>query len=215
MSLCIAMNNPGNFVVIAGDGRTTKSGVIVQEDHPKITMLTKNVAMFSSGIQDAAEELRSTVKGKINEDSPIEMITKIVQQESIKLHSKLLDKIPELKEVCLSGGTTIATVLGFFDNETNTSGYVEFSHVNEFLPMIHTGPEVKTRGKGQDYALETILNNHSKSMNPVENVFNTYRTVTCEEPQVGGVITVFYIGKQGTMQYQEQSVIRIPKGGMN
>lgn len=202
MSLCIAMNNPGKFTIMAGDGRVVLNGnsKIIKDDQRKITQLTDHVVMFSSGVEYLAEELRSIVERKTYPNITINEMTEIVQCESLRLHKELLRKHPWYSDELLKGHTSIATLLGYYDINTNTCGYIEYSHINNFKPMFYNGSSLKTRGIGQDYALEILLDNHSRGMEPVSNILNAYKLTSLKESKVGGNIVVCIINDKGTVE---------------
>uniref|UniRef100_UPI00403FAD01 hypothetical protein n=1 Tax=Paenibacillus sp. FSL H8-0332 TaxID=2954742 RepID=UPI00403FAD01 len=86
MSLCIAVNYPGNYVMIFGDGRITRGDKVVSDSHKKLTTLNDHVSMFCSGVQDYCEELRSIVSKQVSELTSIDQIASIVMRESREVH---------------------------------------------------------------------------------------------------------------------------------
>ena len=204
MSLCIAMNNPGNFILLAGDGRIIRNDKIIKDNHDKVTKLNSHAVIYTSGVQEAAEELRESIKSKINDYTRIEAIAKLVQQESLRIHQKFLKKKPEIETYCNGGHTTMATLIGFYDILTNTSGYYEFRHIDNFQPIMNINSEVKTWGIGQDYALKVLLNNHSFGMEPTNNILNVYDVVSLTERKVGGAITIYTVNRSGVKKFRRE-----------
>ncbi|ACL76185.1 20S proteasome subunit alpha [Ruminiclostridium cellulolyticum] len=206
MSLCVAMNNPKNFVYIASDGRIRNIGNrLISDNHNKITKITDHVLLFASGVQGAADYVAKKVKKEVNEQTPISEIFTLVQNESRKCHEDYLKRYPELNRFCNSGHTTIAAILAYYDLKQNICGYVEYSHVNGFIPMVHNDSELKTRGMGQDFALELILKNFS-NIQPVDNIVNAYRQVSQKEDAVGGKITIYCIDRNGAKLVYEDAM---------
>ncbi|OMD80435.1 MULTISPECIES: hypothetical protein [Paenibacillus] len=199
MSLCIAVNNPGNFVIISGDGRITSASKIVSDSHKKLTKLTDHVSMFCSGAQDYCEMLRSLVAKQVNESTSIEQITRIVERESLRVHKQFLIDYPTYYDV-VPDGACLATVLAFYDIDKGECGMIEYCHRSGFDPRIVVGSAMSARGGGQDKAL-IYLPKHFNPHNPIESVLNVYRIIGEEEESVGGDISIHVISEAGTKEY--------------
>ncbi|WP_340392479.1 hypothetical protein [Paenibacillus sp. FSL E2-0190] len=196
MSLCIAVNNPGNFVIISGDGRITSGSRIVSDSHKKLTKLTNQVSMFCSGVQDYCEILRSLVAKQVNEFTPIDQIAKIVERESLRVHEQFLMAYPTYYDV-MPNGASLATVLAFYDLDKKECGMIEYCHRTRFEPRTIVGSAMSARGIGQDRAL-VYLPKHFDSQSPIESVLDTYRIIGEQEQSVGGDISIHVISEIGT-----------------
>ncbi|AEY66355.1 20S proteasome subunit alpha [Clostridium sp. BNL1100] len=206
MSLCVAMNNPKNFVYLASDGRIRNIGnSLISDNHNKITKITEHVLLFASGVQGAADYVAKKVKKEVSEQTPINEIFTLVQNVSRKCHEDYLKRYPDLKKYCDSGYTTIAAILAYYDVENNISGYVDYCHTDSFIPIVHNDSELKTRGMGQDLAMKLILRDFS-NIQPVENIVNAYRQVSQKEDAVGGKITIYCIDRNGAKLVYEDAM---------
>ncbi len=201
MSLCIAMNNPGQFVVIAADGRIMRDTTIVNDNHQKLTMLPNNVSMFSSGAQDYCEELRSRVVSQVRLNTTIKELAHIVQKESVELFQHFEEENPHYFEndpnFC-----PLATILAFYDLERQESGFIEYCHSSHFTPHITTASKLTTRGVMQEGALE-YLKEAFNGTDAIESVLNTFTYANGHDDRVGGSINVHVIHMNGTTQYTD------------
>lgn len=204
MSLCIAVNNPENFVIICGDGRITSANKIVSDSHKKLTKLTNHVSMFSSGVQAYCEMLRSEVVKQINESTSLEDIASIVERESLKVHVQFLMDFPTYYDV-VPGGACLATVLAFYNLDKGECGMIEYCHKNGFEPRNTVGSEMSARGFGQDEVLD-YLPKHFSPQNPIESILNAYKMISEQEQSVGGDIIINVISRTGTKEYIQEGV---------
>jgi hypothetical protein len=199
MSLCIAVNNPENYVIICGDGRITKASEIVSDSHKKLTKLTNYVSMFCSGVQDYCEMLRSLVVKQVNESTSIEHIARIVESQSLKVHQQFLMDYPTYYDV-VPDGACLATVLAFYNLDKGECGMIEYCHRIGFDPRITVGSAMSARGVEQDNVLD-YLPKHFDPQNPIESILNTYKIIGEQEQSVGGNISIHVISQAGTKEY--------------
>lgn len=199
MSLCIAVNNPGNYVMIFGDGRITRGNKIVSVNHKKLTQLNSHVSMFCSGVQDYSEELRSIVLKQVSDLTTIDQIASIVTRESRKVHQQFLTSYPTYYEIN-PGGACLATVLAFYNVTKNESGMIEYCHTDNFEPHITIAPMMTARGIAQDIALD-YLPKHFDDYKAIESVLDTYKAITAQNDKVCGTIDFHVISTTGAKQY--------------
>jgi 20S proteasome alpha/beta subunit len=205
MSLCIAVNNPGNYVIISGDGRITRGNKIVSDNHKKLTTLNSHVSMFCSGVQDYCERLRSLVSKQVSDVTPIDQIASIVKRESRKVHQQFVEDCPTFYDG-VSNRACLSMVLAFYDVEKNECGMIEYCHTDNFEPHITIGSEMTARGIAQEIALD-YLPNHFDPYNAIESVLNTYKVISKDEKSVGGTIIVHVISQAGTNVYEVKDIV--------
>lgn len=199
MSLCIALNNPySKFAIIAGDGRVTKNGELVRDNHLKVTKLTQYVSIFCSGAQDYCEALRETVSGQVNGDTTIdeialivEKVSKDVQEQFEKENPMYLVQNPEF--------SPLSTVLGYYDVSKNETGTIEFCHKEKTRRT--TGSIVTARGEDREGVLSFFHNNKIDQNNIVETVFNLFKHINSYNKYVGGDTILHVVTPSGIYEY--------------
>lgn len=200
MSLCITLNIPDNYVIIASDGRTMQGNKIIRDDHKKLTKLTNTLSFFCSGVQDYCEELRSIVANQVNVHTPLQEVTRIVQKASLYVHERFVHDYPtyyQLEPI----GAALATMLAFYDLKQGKSGFIKFCHSDGFQPHITTTSEATLRGVGQVQGLDYLVNN----FNPykvVESVLDTFDFVAGQDKRVGGTITLHILSKENITEFE-------------
>jgi hypothetical protein len=200
MSLCVALNNPSNFVIIAGDGRISKGGVIVRDDHRKMTKLTEHISIFISGAQDYCEQLRSMVAAQVNERTCIQELGLIVQKASIEVQERFEEDFPDYLEV-MPGFGALATVIAYYDKTTNESGALEFCVTDGFRPNDSRDSILKVRGVEREKVFAYMGSQFDPS-NIIEGVFGTFKYINSQTDDVGGTITLHVISAKGTDAYE-------------
>jgi 20S proteasome, alpha and beta subunits len=200
MSLCIALNNPKNFVIIASDGRISKGGVIVRDDHRKLTLLTERISIFISGAQDYCEELRSMVEAQVNQQTSIEEVSLIVQKASVEVQERFEEDYPDYLEV-MPGFGALATVVAYFDAANGVSGMIEYDVRDGFIPHYTTSSELKVRGVEREKVFAYMGSQFDPS-NIIEGVFSTFKYISSQTDDVGGTITLHVISANGTDAYE-------------
>lgn len=200
MSLCIAINNPSNYVMIAGDGRIMKGKKVISDNHKKLTRLTNKVSIFCSGAQDYCEELRIRIAHLVNEETSIDKIALIVQKESLLVHLRFILDYPTYY-VHEPTGSGLAIILAYFDVEKNQSGFIQYSHSDGFEPHVITSSEVVVRGIGQQNGLDFLVN-HFNPNQAVESLLDTFDFVGALEERVGGNITVHILSRENITEFE-------------
>lgn len=201
MSLCIAINNPfSKFAVIAGDGRITNNNVVVRDDHKKLTQLTSHISMFCSGAQDYCEELRSIVEGQINERTSIDELALLIQGACLEVqnhfdveHPTYLSHNP--------GFAALATVVAYYDTNSNVCGTIEYCHSDGFVPHDSKESTMRVRGLEREKVFE-YLGTHINPERIIENVFSTFKYIGGENGNVGGTITLHVLSPYGIDAYE-------------
>lgn len=198
MSLCIAANKPGNFVIIAGDGRVIRGGEVVREDHKKLTRLTDYVSIYISGAQDYCEKLRKEIESKITKWKDVKEIARIVTEESRKVQVRFeIDHPYYLRD----NRAAIAIVLAYFDPRKNECGLFEYCHTKDFVPRVSKGPQITARGPQGENLQKYFIDNFNPSK-PKECVFKTFEYAESLEKAIGGVVTMHVISKNGIEEFK-------------
>lgn len=195
MSLCIALNNPKNFIIIAGDGRISKGGLIVRDDHKKLTVLTEHISIFISGAQDYCEELRSMVAAQVNQQISIEEVGLIVQKASVEVQEHFEEDYPDYLEV-MPGFGALATVIAYYDAANGVSGMIEYDVRDGFIPHYTTNSEMTVRGVEREKVFAYMGSQF------IEGVFSTFKYISSQTDDVGGTITLHVISANGTDAYE-------------
>ncbi|WDQ30448.1 hypothetical protein PTQ21_18595 [Paenibacillus marchantiae] len=199
MSLCIALNNPySKFAIIAGDGRVTKNGELVRDNHLKVTKLTHHVSMFCSGAQDYCEVLRGKVSERVNNDTSIDEIALIIEEVSRGVQEQFEKENP-MYLVQNPEFSPLSTVLGYYDVSKNETGTIEFSHKEKTRRT--TGSMVTVRGEDREGVLSFFHNNQIDQNNIVETVFNLFKHINSYNKYVGGDTILHVVTPSGIYEY--------------
>lgn len=200
MSLALVVNNPSNYLIIAAEGRIMKGNEVVSNNHRKLTSLTDNVSLFSSGVQHCSEQLRTEVERRVNKDSTVEEIAKIIEYEAKKIHKQFTEEYPTYL-MQSPNATSMSTIIGFFDMEKNESGYVKFCKSNDFKPEFITDSSMETSGLSQAKAQEYFLRIFSPDI-AIDCVVDTFQYVGSIDCTVGGNLIIHVISSGGTNIYE-------------
>ncbi|MDG0875192.1 hypothetical protein L5D93_23320 [Paenibacillus thiaminolyticus] len=199
MSLCILANNPGNYVVLASDGRVTRNNDIVRDDFKKLTKINEYVSIFTSGIVMCSEDLRNSImlqaKGK-----NIEEIALIASKESLRIHRQFLNDYPDYFKD--NDSAAMATLIAYFDVDKNESGYIKLCKSDDYSPHKVTTSTVQTSGYMQDIAKDYFLKNYRKDNNPCITMHSVLKYINEIDKSVGGTMTLHVISRNGTDTYQ-------------
>jgi len=182
--------------LVAGDGRLRRSGVVITEDHPKVTRLNSHMVIFASGVQECAEDLRKAISAAIDDEMDIDEVAGLVEQHSRHIHANFMACFPDALAAMGPDATTMAILLGFYCPLTDRCGFVEYSHATDFIPEYHVDAIAKCRGIEQDQALAYLLKVFNPTV-PADSLRKTFQYVTDLQPAVGGQITIFLIDKTG------------------
>ncbi|KJB84711.1 hypothetical protein AZ66_29225, partial [Paenibacillus sp. E194] len=147
MSLCILANNPGNYVVLASDGRVTRNNDIVRDDFKKLTKINEYVSIFTSGIVMCSEDLRNSIMLQAKEKN-IEEIALIASKESLRIHRQFFNDYPDYFKD--NDSAAMATLIAYFDVDKNESGYIKLCKSDDYSPHKVTTSTVQTSGYMQD-----------------------------------------------------------------
>ncbi|PWW02517.1 20S proteasome alpha/beta subunit [Paenibacillus cellulosilyticus] len=202
MSLCIAVNNPSNFVIIAGDGRTIKGSQVVSNNHQKLTRLTEHISIFISGVQSYCEVLRFRIACKVNEQTTIDEVAKIVQSESKVIHDEFIGICPMFYELNPKGAA-LATVVAFFDTKKKESGFIEYCHSDGFLPHFTKISKMTARGLRQEDVID-YLPKHFNPSESIQSILGAFNHIESLDGRVGGTIAVHVISEDGIDEYVQE-----------
>lgn len=199
MSLCIALNHPSSkFAIIAGDGRVTKNGELVRDNHLKLTALTKYVTMFCSGAQDYCEVLRAKVSERVNDNTSIDEIALIIE----KCSKEVLEQFEKENPMYLvenPGFCPLSTVIVYYDVSKNETGMIEYCHTGETRRT--TEAMVTARGENREEVLSFFQNNQMDQNNIIETVFNLFRHINSFNKNVGGDTILHVVTPNGIYEY--------------
>lgn len=199
MSLCIALNNPHNkFAIIAGDGRVTKDGNVVRDNHKKLTKLNKYVSMFSSGAQEYCESLREKISKRVTDDTSIDKIASIIEEVSkeIMVHFENDNPMFLLNHPEFS---PLSTVVAYYDVTKNVTGTIEYCHKEN--TRWSTEATVTARGEDREAVLSFFQNNQVDQNFIVETVFNLFKRINSYNKDVGGNTILHVVTPQGIFEY--------------
>lgn len=200
MSLCIALNNPySKFAIIAGDGRVTKNGELVRDNHLKVTKLTQYVSMFSSGAQDYCEVLRAKVSEQVKYDTGISDIALILEEVSKEV-LKQFEKENPMYLVKNPGFCPLSTILVYYDVSKNETGMIEYCHTGETRRT--TEAMVTARGENREELLSFFTNNQMDQNNIIETVFSLFKHINSFNKSVGGNTILHVVTPNGIYEYE-------------
>ncbi|MEC1768279.1 Ntn hydrolase family protein [Schinkia azotoformans] len=203
MSLCFAMNF-GDCVIIAGDGRLTErvNKTTVAEDHQKLSPITNNMVLYTSGIQDIAEMVRNDVCQSIKEGTSQE-VSNLLTNISQHYHEKVTNQFPELFQS--ENDTSTGSVLACFENKKPF--FIDFASRDGFKPLVcEKLGDMGFRGIGQSEAREYFARKFNKihvGMNIADLLLDTYSYISSLYGEVGGKLRIYYVHKDGVNLLRE------------